>query len=91
MIDEDSAGNQFTVPALQNAVTALMADTGFTQGGTMTYATLMNVIAAMAAGNWRVKSTDSDVQELLDPDDGTVILEQTLSESTAIRTITLKI
>ena len=70
-------------------VAALMADTGFTQGGAMSYEKLLNILAAMAAGNWRKKS--STVQELLDPDDSTVILEQVVTTGTNIRTITVKI
>jgi len=73
-------------------VTALMADTGFTQGGTMTFQTLQNILAAWIAGKWRSKAGNASIKELLDPDDDdTVILEMTLSTTTPYRSITVKI
>ena len=106
MIIEDSAGNQFTIAALQNAPTAEMdadelaiamkAITGITEGGTWTWEKIMKIMTAWTAGNWRVKATDSNTQELLDAEDGTtVILEQTLTRSPSAgndyRKITVKI
>ncbi len=69
MIDEESAGNEFTVLALTNSaagsaaavVAALMANTGFTAGGTMTYEELMKLLAGLVAGTWRDKPADSDI------------------------------
>ena len=73
-------------------VTALMADTGITEGGTMTFEKLMKILAAWIAGNWRSKSGSTTVKELLDADDGaTVILEMTPKVTTPYRTITVKI
>jgi hypothetical protein len=70
---------------------ALMAYSGFTEGD-MTYSELCQIMAAMQAGNWRVKTLDNTAQELLDADDNaTVILEQHVTEGDAVRTITLKI
>jgi hypothetical protein len=49
-------------------------------------------MAAMQAGNWRVKVAEDTKQELLDADDQTtIILEQEVTENDAIRTITIKI
>ena len=100
MIDEESAGNEFTTAALTNSaagsaaavVTALMADTGFTAGGTMTYEELMQLLAGMVAGTWRDKPGDSTKQELLDADDdSTILLEILLATSTPYKQATIKI
>ncbi len=99
MINEDSAGNEFTIAALTNSavgsaaavVTALMADTGFTAGGTMTYEELMKLLAGMVAGTWRDKPGDSTKQELLDADDdATILLEITLATSTPYKQVTVQ-
>ena len=72
-------------------VTALMADTGFTAGGTMTYEELMKLLAGMVAGTWRDKPGDSTKQELLDADDdSTVLLEITLATSTPYKQVTVQ-
>lgn len=106
MIDEQSGANQFTTEALTNAPTAEMdadeladamkAITGLTVGGTWTWEKTEKIRNAWMAGNWRVKETDPDVQELLDAEDGTtVILEQDLTRSPTpgnkYRDITVKI
>ena len=71
-------------------VTALMADTGFTAGGTMTYEELMQLLAGMVAGTWRDKPGDSTKQELLDADDdSTILLEITLATSTPYKQVTI--
>ena len=70
-------------------VAALMADTGFTAGGTMTFAEQLRLVAAWCAGNWILKTGETDVYQLLDADDTTAILEMELSESTPYRSITL--
>lgn len=50
------------------------------------------ILKAWAVGNWRLKSGETDVYELLDADDGsTVIAEMTLSQTTPFRTITIMI
>lgn len=75
-----------------DVVTALMADTGFTVGGTMNYEKLLKILAAWVSGNWRDKSGEDDIKELLDADDkATVILEMTLSKTTPARLITVQI
>ena len=102
MITEDSGGNYFTATALGLAPTAEMdatelaaamkAITGITEGGTMTWQTLMKINAAWVAGNWQLKSGETAVYELLDADDGaTVIMEMTLSQTTPHRTISVQI
>ncbi len=71
-------------------VTALMADTGFTAGGSMTVEKLYKITAAWIAGNWRVKPSNSTINQLLDADDAaTVILEMSLSQDSPFRTITV--
>jgi len=73
-------------------VTALMADTGFTAGGTMTFEKYLKIAAAWNAGNWRQKSGSTTIRELLDADDKmTVILEMVISETTPFTEITVKI
>lgn len=53
---------------------------------------LDRILKAWCAGNWRLKSGETDVYELLDADDGsTVILEMTLSQTTPYRTIAVQI
>ena len=50
------------------------------------------ILKAWCAGNWRTKSGETAVYELLDADDAdTVILEMTLSETTPQRQITVMI
>lgn len=74
----------------QEVVDALMADTGFTAGGTLTYADMLKVLAAWAAGNWRLKSGETTVYEILDIDDGTtVIMEFDLDQTTPFKQVTL--
>ncbi len=76
----------------EELVTALMADTGFTAGGTMTYEELLQLLAGMVAGTWRDKPTDSTKQELLDADDdSTVLLEITLATSTPYKQVGIQI
>ena len=77
-------------PTVTAFVAALMADTGFTVGGSMTYEELQKLMAAWVAGNWRDKSGDADTKQLLDADDAaTAVLEMSLSETTPQRTITI--
>lgn len=78
--------------ALAEITADLMAETGFTAGGSMTFAEQLQISAAWTVGDWRLKSGETDVYELLDADDGsTVILEMRLSQSTPYRTMTIKI
>ena len=77
-----------TGPSAAVIVAALMADAGFTAGGTMTFEELCKILAAWAAGTWRDKPTDSTKQELLDADDdATIILTQTLSCTTPYKEV----
>ncbi len=92
----DVAGTAATlIAALNNVtagevVTALLASTGVTVGGTWTFATLLKVLAAWAAGNARSKS--ATVDEILDPDnETTVIAEVTLSKTTPFKTVEILI
>ncbi|MCK4783258.1 MAG: hypothetical protein KAV87_05870 [Desulfobacteraceae bacterium] len=53
---------------------------------------LDRILKAWAVGDWRLKSGETDVYELLDADDGsTVIVEMVLSQTTPFRTMTVKI
>ena len=84
------------VAALVQFQDALLAIVDVTEGGTMTLQTLLKIQAAWIAGNWRRKTADPTVQELLDADDGTtVILEQKLVRSPSVgrdyRAITIMI
>ena len=50
------------------------------------------ILKAWAVGDWKLKSGETDVYELLDADDGvTVVAEMTLSQTTPYRTITVQI
>jgi hypothetical protein len=90
---EDNSGTyRFTSAALSEAPTskmnatelaeAMKAITGLTAGGNWTWQKITKVMIAFAAGNWRKKATNNNIQQLLDPDDETtVILEQQLTSS----------
>lgn len=53
---------------------------------------LDRILKAWCAGNWRTKSGETSIYELLDADDGTtVILEMILSQTTPQRQITVQI
>jgi len=82
--------DEISASAATAIVDAFMADTGFTAGGSMTYAEYLKITAAWAAGNWRIKSGETSIYELLDADDGaTVILELTVSTSTPFKSVTI--
>ena len=98
---EDSGGDRYTAKALETApsgtgstpaafVAALLAETGWTVGGSMSIETLYKITAAFVAGNWREKSGDITVSQLLDADDGsTPILEMTVDSDSPFRSITV--
>ena len=70
-------------------VTALMADTGITAGGTMTFETWCKVVGAAVAGDFKDKAGGG--YELFDVEDGTtVIFSQTISETTPYRDTTME-
>lgn len=67
-------------------VAALMADSSFTVGQSMTFSTLQKLLAAWVAGTWQSKSGSSTIKELLDADDNaTVVAEHTLAVNTPFR------
>lgn len=71
-------------------VAALMAHSGFTAGGTMTYEELLKLTAGLIAGTWRDKPADATKQELLDADDNaTILMEQTLGQTTPYKVVTI--
>ena len=81
----------FCMDASELAAT-MKAISGITVGGTWTWEKIMKICTAWISGNWRVKPTDATKQELMDAENGTtVILEQSLSQTTPYRTITVKI
>jgi len=48
------------------------------------------ILKAWCAGNWKLKTGETSVYQLLDADDGvTAILEMTLSQTTPYRSITV--
>lgn len=79
-------------PSATEVVSALMADTGVTAGGTWTYEEWCKMLGAYLLGTWQDKSgTGSLVQEILDPeDDATVILELSASAASPYKTTTKK-
>ena len=86
LIDVSPAGGSGATAA--ELVTALLAATGFTAGGTMTVETLYKNLAAWVAGTWQNKSGSTTIKELLDADDNaTVVAEHTLSASTPYREV----
>lgn len=96
LIDYMAVGYVGSLVTASEIATALKALTGITAGGTWTWEKMMKIMTAWIAGNWRVKVNESNVQELLDAENGTtVILEQTLTQSPGAgldyRTITVKI
>jgi len=75
-------------PSETEIVAALMGDTGFTAGGTMTFEELLKFTAAWLIGDWYDKVGDSTTQQILDPDDGaTVILEIQASDTSPYKQI----
>jgi len=95
-VDGDTGGICFAFKATNHtnsaevAVSALMAATGITAGGTWTYQKLLKTLAAWSLGLARDKVGFPGVQEILDPDDGaTVIAEVTMSETTPYRQVTI--
>jgi len=81
-----------TAPTTSEIVSAWLAATGVTVGGTWTMADWLKMQIALAGGNFRDKSGSSGVYEILDPDDGsTVIAEAAVSETTPYWQLTKKI
>lgn len=71
-------------------VTAIFAKSGITAGGTWTFAKVLKVMTAWAAGKWQDKSGSPGTYEVLDPDDGTtVIAEITPSVTTPQKQVTI--
>ena len=84
--------NSATPASLTNMTAAFKAMTGITEGGTWSYAKQQKVLAAYLAGKWQLKSGETEVYEILDPDDGsTVVLEITFSNTTPHRQIAVQI
>lgn len=66
---------------LANIVAAIFAKTGITAGGTWTFAKILKISAAWAAGKWQDKSGSPGTYEVLDAENGTTkILEITPGE-----------
>ena len=85
-------GNDVNDTSAADFVTALMNDTGITQGGTWTFEKLMNVMAAAFSGKRQLKSGETNVYEFLDPDDGaTVVFEMTASKTSPYFTFSVLI
>lgn len=86
-VDLVDAPNSTAVTAI---ITALKAATGFTAGGTLTYAEVIKIIAASVAGDVQDKTDSTTTQDVLDADDGsTVVAEITPSATTPYRSVTL--
>jgi hypothetical protein len=76
--------------AAADVVTALMASTGVTAGGTFTFGKIMRLHAAWSSGNWRLKAGTTSTFQILDPDDKTtVIAEITPSETTPYKMVNI--
>ena len=85
----DSGALTSLLPAA--VITALKASTGYTAGGTTTFANAFKIILAVMAGDFRDKSGESGTYEILDADDGsTVIAEVIPSTSTPYKNVTLQ-
>lgn len=78
---------------LNNLSTAdILGITGITAGGSWTLQKALKVLNAWCAGLWRAKTGSSTIKELLDPDDGTtVILETVFSSTSPYVNVTVKI
>ena len=71
-------------------ITALKVSTGYTAGGTSTFAEVMKINVAFAAGTWQAKSGVPGTRQILDADNGsTVIFEVASSETTPYKTVTI--
>ncbi len=63
--------------SIENRFSLLQA-TGITEGGTWSLGKILKAIVAWNIGKWQLKDGETDVYEILDPDDGvTVIAEVT--------------
>jgi len=77
-------------PAASDIVTAMLAATGITAGGTWTLAKLLKITTAWAVGQWQDKSGESGTYEVLDGEDGTtVIVEVTPSDTSPQKQTTI--
>ena len=73
-------------------VTALMADTGLTEGGTWTVEKILKIMGAWAGGKWQDKSESPGTYEVLDAEDATTgIMEVTPSATTPQKTVSVQI
>lgn len=83
---------ELIIGSTEDIITALKAATGFTAGGTMQLDKLMKLFAAFLVGKWQLKSGETSVYELLDPDDGTTkVMELTVSASSPYKQISVLI
>ena len=81
-----------TAPTTGEIVSAWLASTGVTSGGTWTMAKWLKVKAALMAGNMRDKSGVANTYEILDPDDGsTVVAEVAATDTSPYWQFTIKI
>jgi hypothetical protein len=76
--------------SIQNRTSLLQAPA--TEGGTWTIEKLLKVLAAWASGKWQTKAGESNVYQILDPDDGvTVIMEVTVNADSPQRQISVQV
>jgi len=69
---------------------AIFAKTGITAGGTWTFAKLLKIMSAWAAGKWKDKTGVAGTYQVLDAEDGsTVIAEVKVSETTPQKEVTI--
>ncbi len=84
------ASGEVVISNESEIVTAIFAATGITAGGTYTFAKITKIMAAMVTGQFRLKSGQTNIYEVLDVEDGsTVIAEITLASTTPFRTPTI--
>ena len=88
-VDLVDAPNATAVTAIKNAV---LGATGVTEGGTYTLAKVLKILAASAAGDWKLKTGTTSTWQIKDPDDGaTVVLEMKVAETDPPREVTVSV
>ena len=86
----DSGLSGLNDPTAAEIITALKESTGYTAGGTYTFAAAIKILLAVMAGKFQDKDGEAGTYEILDPDDGeTVILEIIPLSTTPQRSTTI--
>jgi len=77
-----------TIESLVDSIPAdILAMTGITAGGTTTFAEAIKYLMAERLGTWRLKAGETNIYELLDFDDGSVVAELITADSETVKQV----